>query len=116
MFNWEVLEVNGSKALSERIFLCPKCHDIKSKHKYIGNKIHECPVCHTKLKYPFERITNKQWLLYASNEEIANWLTTYESPCDYCEIVEDCIPKMYPGCRGTNEAWSRWLNDIHNED
>lgn len=115
MLNWEIIETSGSKSFSERTYECPVCHNIESRHKYEIYKKCECPVCHAKLKYPFEKITNKEWLMSTSNEEIAKWLTIHMPPCDYCEIVEDCLPEMYPDCQGTVEAWLRWLEDIHNE-
>lgn len=60
-------------------------------------------------------MTNREWLIYSSDEEIAKWLSIPKHPCNYCENNGDCLPEDYIDCLGTSVAWEKWMGAKHNE-
>lgn len=57
-FVWEQVKGNILTPGGDPLYICPVCRDKKSQHINgieTPNHLKKCPVCKTKLKYPYER-------------------------------------------------------------
>lgn len=60
IYFWEQIKGNILTPGGDPMYICPTCKDRKSIHVNgieMPNHLDECPVCKTKLRYPYERMS-----------------------------------------------------------